>query len=382
MPRGDGRRHGPAIGIGKSTISYDDFGKADLVIVMGQNPGTNHPRMLNSLEDTKTHGGAMVAVNPLPEASLMRYKNPQKPSGLVGHGTKLADDFLQIRIGGDMHLIQAVAKRVLLAEDAAPGTVLDHEFLDTYVEGFDAYREHILATDDQEVLDATGLTEEQISSLADRYNKSNGTIITWCLGITQHKTGVATIAEIMNLLMLRGNIGKAGAGASPIRGHSNVQGDRTMGVWEQMPDSFLDSLGSEFGFDPPREHGFDTVNSMNAVERGEVKVMMSMAGNLVGAVSDSKRAEEGIARADLTIQVATKLNRSHIVTGREALILPVLGRTERDVQHGLVQYVTAEDTVCRINSSIGELDPVAPIRELQQPDGEGGQLRPRPWATR
>ena len=197
-----------------------------------------------------------------------------------------------------------------------------------------------------------------------------------------HKTGVATIAEIMNLLMLRGNIGKAGAGASPIRGHSNVQGDRTMGVWEQMPDSFLDSLGSEFGFDPPREHGFDTVNSMNAVERGEVKVMMSMAGNLVGAVSDSKRAEEGIARADLTIQVATKLNRSHIVTGREALLLPVLGRTERDVQHGLVQYVTAEDTVCRINSSIGELDPVAPIRELQQPDGEGGQLRPRPWATR
>lgn len=262
-----------------------------------------------------------------------------------------------------MHLIQAVAKRVLLAEDAAPGTVLDHEFLDTYVEGFDAYREHILATDDQEVLDATGLTEEQISSLADRYIKSSGTIITWCLGITQHKTGVATIAEIMNLLMLRGNIGnigKPGAGASPSRGHSNVQGDRTMGVWEQMPDSFLDSLGSEFGFDPPREHGFDTVKSMNAVERGEVKVMMSMAGNLVGAVSDSKRAEEGIARADLTIQVATKLNRSHIVTGREALILPVLGRTERDVQHGLVQYVTAEDTVCRINSSIGELDPVAP----------------------
>ena len=184
MPRGDGRRHGPAIGIGKSTISCDDFGKADLVIVMGQNPGTNHPRMLNALEDTKTHGGAMVAVNPLPEASLMRYKNPQKPSGLVGHGTKLADDFLQIRIGGDMHLIQAVAKRVLLAEDAAPGTGLDHEFLDTYVEGFDAYREHILATDDQEVLDATGLTEEQISSLADRYIKSNGTIITWCLGIT------------------------------------------------------------------------------------------------------------------------------------------------------------------------------------------------------
>lgn len=350
----------PAIGVGKSTISYDDFGKADLVIVMGQNPGTNHPRMLNALEDTKVNGGEMVAVNPLPEASLMRYKNPQRPNGLVGNGTKLADDFLQIRIGGDQHLIQAVAKRVLLAEEAAPGTVLDHEFLDTYCEGFEAYREHILATDDQEVLEATGLTTEQIDSLADRYIKSNATIITWCLGITQHKTGVGTIAEIMNLLMLRGNIGKPGAGASPIRGHSNVQGDRTMGIWEQMPDAFLDSVAAEFGFEPPRKHGFDTVASMNAVERGEVKVMMSMVGNIVAAISDSKGAEEGIERADLTIQVATKLNRSHIVTGREALILPVLGRTEKDVQHGLLQYVTAEDTVCRINSSHGELDPVAP----------------------
>ncbi|MBB0968811.1 FdhF/YdeP family oxidoreductase [Dietzia aerolata] len=350
----------PAIGVGKSTISYDDFGKADLVIVMGQNPGTNHPRMLNALEDTKVHGGEMVAVNPLPEASLMRYKNPQRPSGLVGNGTKLADDFLQIRIGGDQHLIQAVAKRVLLAEEAAPGTVLDHEFLDTYCEGFEAYREHILATDDQEVLEATGLTTEQIDSLADRYIKSNATIITWCLGITQHKTGVGTIAEIMNLLMLRGNIGKPGAGASPIRGHSNVQGDRTMGIWEQMSDAFLDSVAAEFGFEPPRKHGFDTVASMNAVERGEVKVMMSMAGNIVAAISDSKGAEEGIARADLTIQVSTKLNRSHIVTGREALILPVLGRTEKDMQHGLSQYVTAEDTVCRINASRGELDPVAP----------------------
>ncbi|MGW8590836.1 FdhF/YdeP family oxidoreductase [Dietzia sp. NPDC055877] len=350
----------PAIGVGKSTISYDDFGKADLVIVMGQNPGTNHPRMLNALEETKINGGEMVAVNPLPEASLLRYKNPQRPNGLVGHGTTLADEFLQIRSGGDMHLIQAVAKRVLLAEEAAPGTVLDHDFLDTYCEGFEAYREHILATDDREALDATGLTEEQIASLADRYIRSNGTIITWCLGITQHKTGVATIAEVMNLLMLRGNIGKPGAGASPIRGHSNVQGDRTMGIWEQMPDSFLDSLAAEFDFEPPRAHGHDTVSSMNAVERGEVKVMMSMAGNIVAAISDSKRAEEGIARADLTIQVATKLNRSHIVTGREALILPVLGRTEKDVQHGLLQYVTAEDTVCRINASRGELDPVAP----------------------
>ena len=350
----------PAIGVGKSTIFYDDFGKADLVIVMGQNPGTNHPRMLNALEDTKVAGGEIIAVNPMPEASLMRYKNPQKPSGLIGHGTQIADQFVQIRSGGDMHLIQAVAKRVLLAEDAAPGTVLDRAFIDTHCEGFDAYREHILGIDDGEVLAATGLTIAEIDAVAGKYMTSNATIITWCLGITQHKNGVQTIAEVMNLLMLRGNIGKPGAGASPIRGHSNVQGDRTMGIWEQMPDDFLDALGKEFRFTPPREHGLDTVNSMNAVDRGEVKVMVSMAGNLVAAVSDSGRAEEGIRSVGLTVQVATKLNRSHVVTGEEALILPVLGRTERDIQNGKVQFATVEDTVCAINMSHGELDPVAP----------------------
>ena len=181
-----------------------------------------------------------------------------------------------------------------------------------------------------------------------------------CLGITQHKTGVATIAEVMNLLLLRGNIGKPGAGASPGRGHSNVQGDRTMGIWEQMPNDFLDALGREFRFDPPRDHGLDTVNSVNAVERGDVKVMVSMAGNVIAAISDSGRAEAGIRKAKLTVQVATKLNRSHVVTGEEALILPVIGRTERDVQGGRLQFVTSEDTVCTINMSHGELDPVAP----------------------
>lgn len=350
----------PAIGIGKSTIHYDDFGKSELVIVLGQNPGTNHPRMLNGLEEAKINGGQIVAVNPLPEASLMRYKNPQKPSGMIGHGTTLADQFVQIRGGGDMHLIQAVAKRVLHAEDARPGTVLDHDFIAAHCDGFTAYRDHILSIDDEEVLAATGLTEAEIDAVADKYIASIATIITWCLGITQHKNGVATIAEVMNLLLLRGNIGKPGAGASPVRGHSNVQGDRTMGIWEQMPNDFLDALGREFRFDPPRDHGLDTVNSVNAVERGDVKVMVSMAGNVIAAISDSGRAEAGIRKAKLTVQVATKLNRSHVVTGEEALILPVIGRTERDVQGGRLQFVTSEDTVCTINMSHGELDPVAP----------------------
>lgn len=350
----------PAIGIGKSTVHYDDFAHADLVMVMGQNPGTNHPRMLNALQDTKVNGGKMIAVNVLPEASLLRYKNPQKPIGVIGDGLKMADQFVQIKIGGDMHLIQAVAKRVLLAEAAVPGQVLDWDFINTYCEGFEAYREHILAVDDAEVLDATGLSADEIDEVARRYLISDATIITWALGITQHRKAVGTIAEIMNLLMLKGNIGKPGAGASPIRGHSNVQGDRTMGIWEQMPDHFLDALGAEFDFEPPREHGLDTVNALNAMDRGEVSVFISFAGNVIAAISDSNRADDGVRNVDLTVSVTTKLNRSHAVTGKESLLLPVLGRTEYDEQVTGRQVTSVEDTVCFVNRSVGELPPVAP----------------------
>ena len=349
----------PAIGIGKSSVHYDDFAHADLVIVMGQNPGTNHPRMLNALEDTKAGGGRIVAVNPLPEASLKRYKNPQRVSGELGKGTKMADQFVQIKIGGDQHLLQAIAKRVFEAEDQAPGTVLDWDFIRAHCEGFDAYREHIMAIDEAEVLTATGLAQAEIDELAQRYIDSNATIITWALGITQHKKAVPTIAEIMNLLLLKGNIGKRGAGASPVRGHSNVQGDRTMGVWERITPAFAASMESQFGFDVPSDPGLDSVHAMNAMEAGKVRFFMSMAGNLVAAMSDSGRAEDGIRNVDLTVAVATKLNRSHIVTGKESLLLPALVRAERDVQDGALQFVTAEDTVCRINMSHGELDPVS-----------------------
>lgn len=350
----------PAIGLGKSTVHYDDFAHADLVMVMGQNPGTNHPRMLNALQDTKVNGGQMVGINVLPEASLMRYKNPQKPIGIVGNGLKLSDQFVHIKIGGDMHLIQAIAKRVLLAEEADPTNVLDWDFINAYCANFDAYRAHILALDDAEVLDATGLDAAEIEELAERYLNSDATIITWALGITQLRKAVGTIAEIMNLLMLKGNIGKPGAGASPIRGHSNVQGDRTMGIWEQMPDAFLDALGAEFGFEPPRVHGLDTVNAMNAIDRGEIRVLFSMAGNVIAAISDSNRADSGIGSVDLTVSVTTKLSRSHAVTGKESLLLPVIGRTEYDEQATGRQVTTVEDTVCFVNQSGGELPPVAP----------------------
>ncbi len=349
-----------SIGVGKSTVEYDDFDRADLVMVMGQNPGTNHPRMLNALEGTKRHGGRIVGINPLPEAALLRYRNPQKPRGLVGKGTVISDQFVHIRSGGDQHLLRALAKRVFLAEEASPGEVIDHDFIERHCEGFERYREAALALDDEEVLAATGLTTAEIDELADRYIRSEATIITWALGLTQQQTAVATITEIMNLLFLRGNIGRPGAGASPIRGHSNVQGDRTMGIWEQMGDWFLDGLREEFGFEPPRRHGFDSVKAIDAMERGEVELFMSMAGNFVAAVSDSTRAERGMERTGMTVHVSTKLNRSHVTCGEESLILPVLGRSERDTQASGDQVVTAEDSVCRITASKGNMDPIAP----------------------
>ena len=351
---------GQTIGIGKATVTYDDFGQADLIILMGQNPGTNHPRMLTALEECKRNGGNIVAVNPLPEAGLRRYKNPQKPRGIAGKGTELADQFLQVRLGGDMALLQAVSKRVLEAEAKNPGTVLDHDFLEKHCEGLADLQEHLALLDDAEVLEATGLRAEEIDELADRYLKAEKVIITWAMGITQQKKGVATIKEIINLLLLRGNIGKPGAGAAPIRGHSNVQGDRTMGIWEQMPGTFLDALGKEFSFDPPRDHGADAVETFHQMQDGRIKFFMALGGNLISAISDTQLAEEAMTKTDMSVQVSIKLNRSHLVTGKEALILPVLGRTEIDVQETGRQFVSVEDTVCVVHASHGGVEPVSP----------------------
>jgi molybdopterin-dependent oxidoreductase alpha subunit len=351
---------GQTIGIGKATITYDDFGKADLIIVMGQNPGTNHPRMLTALEEAKENGAEIVAVNPMPEAGLKRYKNPQRVKGIIGHGTDMADQFVQVRLGGDMALLQAISKRVLAAEAANPGTVLDHDFLQKHCQGLAELTEHLNRVDESAVLEATGLRTAEIDELAARYLRADKVIITWAMGLTQQKKGVATIKEIINLLLLRGNIGKPGAGASPIRGHSNVQGDRTMGIWEQMPPAFLDALQREFGFDPPREHGTDSVQTIEGLRDGRIRFFMAVGGNLVGAISDTQAAEAAMHGAEMTVQVSTKLNRSHAVVGDEALILPTMGRTEIDRQATGVQFVSVEDTVCAVHPSWGTLAPVAP----------------------
>lgn len=351
---------GQTLGIGKSTITYDDFAQSDLIIIMGQNPGTNHPRMLTALEGAKNNGAEIVAVNPLPEAGLIRYKNPQEVKGVIGRGTEIADQYLQIRLGGDMALMQAVSKRVLDAEEANPGTVLDARFIQEHCEGLKELKAHLANLDEDEVREATGLRTEEIDELAARYIKAQKVIITWAMGLTQQKKGVAAIKEIINLLLLRGNIGKPGAGACPIRGHSNVQGDRTMGIWEQMPPAFLDAIEKEFGFDPPRAHGADAVQTIEKMREGTLKVFLAMGGNLVAAVSDTHVAEAAMEKLEMSVQISTKLNRSHTVVGDEALILPTLGRTEIDRQEGGIQFVSVEDTVCAVHPSWGKVEPVGP----------------------
>ncbi|PQZ92321.1 hypothetical protein CQ018_12530 [Arthrobacter sp. MYb227] len=348
-----------SIGVGKSAIHYEDFEKADLIIIMGQNPGTNHPRMLTALEEAKRAGASIIAINPLREAGLLNFKNPQRPRGLIGRGTDLADQYLQVRLAGDMALMQALAKRVFEAEDAAPGSVLDHTFLTEHCIGLEAYRQHLASLDEAQVLAATGLSSAAIDELAQRYLDAENVIITWAMGITQHKKAVDTIKEIMNVLLLRGNIGKPGAGPCPIRGHSNVQGDRTMGIWEQMPQEFMDKLGTEFDFVPPATHGLDAVKSIAAMREGTIKVLVALGGNLVHAISDTQVAQEAIARTRLSVQISTKLNRSHAYTGEQALILPTLGRSDIDMQASGEQFVTVEDTVCAVHASAGRVKPIS-----------------------
>ncbi|MEU7089350.1 FdhF/YdeP family oxidoreductase [Streptomyces achromogenes] len=347
------------LGVGKGTVSLDDLHHADLIFLVGQNPGSNHPRQLSALEETKRNGGRIVAVNPLPEAGLRRFKNPQKPRGIVGRGTRIADRFLHIKPGGDLALFQALNRLLLEAEDARPGTVLDHDFINAHTSGFEDFARHARTVDWDDVHAATGLTRQEIEKVRDEVLRSERVIVCWAMGITQHKHGVPTIREIVNFLMLRGNLGRAGTGACPVRGHSNVQGDRTMGIWEQMPDTFLDALQEEFGFNPPRPHGLDSVNSIKAMLEGRIKVFLALAGNFVRAAPDSEVTEKAMRSCRLTAHISTKLNRSHTVCGDTALILPTLGRTERDVQADGEQFVTVEDSMSEVHTSQGRLEPAS-----------------------
>jgi molybdopterin-dependent oxidoreductase alpha subunit len=346
------------LGTGKGNVSLDDIYHADLIFVVGQNPGTNHPRMLTALEQTKRNGGRIVAVNPLPEAGLMRFKNPQKARGVLGHGTPIADQFLHIRSGGDLALFQALNRLLLEAEDARPGTVLDHEFIDANTRGFAEFADHARKVSWEHILAATGLARDEIETVRDRVLTSKKIIVCWAMGLTQQKHGVATIRELVNFLLLRGNIG-GGAGVCPVRGHSNVQGDRTMGVWERVPQKFLDALEREFGFTPPAKHGWDSVDAIRAMRDGRAKVFLGVAGNFVRATPDSEVTEAAMRRCRLTAHISTKLNRSHTVCGEIALILPTLGRSDKDFQAGGEQFVTVEDSMSQVHASHGRLEPAS-----------------------
>ncbi|MEV5551817.1 FdhF/YdeP family oxidoreductase [Streptomyces sp. NPDC052309] len=349
------------LGTGKGTVSLEDLHHADLIFLVGQNPGSNHPRQLSALEHAKGNGARIIAVNPLPEAGLLRFKNPQNVRGVVGHGVRIADRFLHIRSGGDLALFQGLNRLLLEAEDARPGTVLAHDFIRSNTSGFEEFARHVRGIAWEDVLTATGLTRKEIEKVRDEVLRSERVIVCWAMGVTQQRHAVPTIREIVNFLLLRGNLGRAGAGACPVRGHSNVQGDRTMGIWERMPDSFLDALQQEFGFDPPRAHGLDSVNAIRAMHEGRIKVFLGVAGNFVRAAPDSAVTEDAMRRCDLTAHISTKLNRSHTVCGRTALILPTLGRTERDIQATGEQFVTVENSMSEVHTSRGRLEPASSV---------------------
>ena len=344
-----------SIGIGKGTVSLDDIHQAQLILVIGQNPGTNHPRMLAALERAKRNGARIVSINPLREAGLVAFRNPQRPAGVLGRGTRLADLHLPIRVGADLALFQLVNQRLI-----ADGAV-DTDFVEQRCEGLAELTAHLGARDPVHLLESTGLRAGDVAQLTEWIAGTDRIVACWAMGLTQHRQAVATIQEIANTLLLRGAFGKPGAGACPVRGHSNVQGDRTMGIYEQPAETFLAALDAEFGITAPRAHGYDTVAAIAAMAAGDVDVFVGMGGNFVAAAPDTAVTAAAMRRVGLTVQVSTKLNRSHVAAGETALILPCLGRTEADPDpFGQPRFVTVEDSMSAVHASSGRNAPASP----------------------
>ncbi len=348
-----------AIGIGKATVKIDDFANADSIFVIGQNPGTCHPRMLTELQKAKQNGCRIVSINPLIETGLMRFKNPQRPLDMVLHGTDLACLFLPVRINGDVALLKGIMKEMLEEDERSGGKILAHDFIEHNTEGFDEFARDIRAESWDRIIQSSGISRDLIRQAAKIAMESERMICSWAMGITQHRNGVANVQTIVNFALLRGQIGRKGAGICPVRGHSNVQGDRTVGIWEKMSPEYLAALGKEFHFSPPEKHGFDTVCTIEAMHQGQVKVFIGLGGNFLAATPDTRYVSEAIQRCRLTVQISTKLNRGHLVTGNQALILPCLGRTERDIQKSGPQFVSVEDTTGVVHQSHGSLAPAS-----------------------
>jgi molybdopterin-dependent oxidoreductase alpha subunit len=366
-----------SIGLGKATIRLSDFGKADLVMIIGQNPGTNAPRMMSSLEEAKRAGAKILAINPLPEAGLLGFVNPNPQhytnplnypiAILTNKGTHLADLHLPLRIGGDMAVLKGMMKVMLERERADPGSTFDHSFIAGNTEGHDGLIASVDETPWEDILSESGLTAEQVTEAAEMYIGAERVITCWAMGLTQHKTAVATIQDLVNLHLLRGQIGKPGAGLCPVRGHSNVQGDRTMGIWEKVNERFFTRLEKEFDFEIPRRDGFNTVESIEAMSDGRAKIFFAIGGNFASASPDTEVVFDALKHCRLTVQVITKLNRTALATGDQALILPCLGRSEIDIQTSGEQFVSTESTMLNVQMSKGIFKPASE------------HLRSEPW---
>ncbi|SFD65130.1 FdhF/YdeP family oxidoreductase [Spirosoma endophyticum] len=348
-----------SLGLGKASVKYEDYEKADVIMIMGQNPGTNAPRMLTPLEEAKRNGAKIIAVNPLHEAGLLAFKYPQSPRDILFGGQKLTDVFLQVRINSDLALMKAMAKILLEEEKKAPGKVLDQNFIQQYTSGYNDYVKSLDQFELNDLAAQCGLTVAQIQEAVDLFKYTPKLIICWAMGLTQHRNSVDSINEIINLLLLKGSIGIEGGGASPIRGHSNVQGDRTMGIWEKPKPEFLDALKRVFKFEPPRENGYDTVAAVKAMKEGKARAFFGLGGNFAMAVSDTNYTADALKNCKLTVHVSTKLNRSHLIHGETALILPCLGRTDKDIQATGEQFVSCESTTGVVAQSHGSVDPIS-----------------------
>ncbi len=348
------------LGIGKGSVKLEDFYEAEVIIIVGQNPGTNHPRMLTALQKGRDNGATIVSINPLKETGLLGFSNPQKLKGVLHINTKLTDIFLQVKLNGDQALFKAITYLLLEEEEEKnSGKVFDHEFINEHTSGYESYISQLRLNDLDYLLKVAGISLDQVKELVELLKQKNKIIICWAMGITQHKNAVDTIKEMVNLLLLKGSIGKPGAGTCPVRGHSNVQGDRTVGIFDKPKPELLDKIKEVYGFEPPREHGYDVVKSIHAMHEGKVKVFFAMGGNFLSATPDTNYTAEGLRKCDLTVHVSTKLNRSHFVHGKEALILPCLGRSDKDEHDNLIQFVSCENSTGVVQMSKGMLKPVS-----------------------
>ena len=342
-----------SIGIGKGTVKLDDFEKADLILVIGQNPGTNHPRMLTALRDSKRAGASIVSINPLKETGMVRFKHPQNPLEVLGTGNSIADRHIRVKVNGDQALFRGLAKIIIPLLEEQPQFIIDH------THGFDQYRDSVANTSWSEIVSQSGVERSEINKLGKLMNRADSIICCWAMGLTQHKNSVATIQEIVNVLLLGGNIGRPGAGLCPVRGHSNVQGDRTVGINHDPSEEFLESLETEFGIKPVYRKGSDSVDAVKRMTNGESNVFLSMGGNFLSAMSDTNATAKALQNCKLTVQISTKPNRSHLITGKTGIILPCLGRTESDMTGGHSQLVTVENSMGVVHTSIGVAQPAS-----------------------